>query len=221
MEVTKQDVDHALMLARQYRRRFAPRADRSDCESAALEGLFQASRRYRPEQGDFWVFATSRVIGAIKDEFRTLDYLTRREREHVEYLGDGTLAWRGDDDTFPTMLVSPRRPLSIEQLAYDADEDSAHLRIGGEDGGFDRVEWEQTVYEALEALPERERFVVVCIDLEGYSGEKVGEFLGVTGGRVSQIRAKALSRMRAHLGARLPGRPAAVLAAREAFGASG
>lgn len=66
---------------------------------------------------------------------------------------------------------------------------------GEEDPGYRDIE----LYTEIARLPARERLVVTLVDLEGLPQSKVGEFLGVCEARVSQIRSKALRRMRARL----------------------
>ena len=56
---------------------------------------------------------------------------------------------------------------------------------------------------ALAAMPERDRAVLVQSYIEGLTLSQIGQRLGVTESRVSQIRTKALREARSHLLARL------------------
>jgi len=49
-------------------------------------------------------------------------------------------------------------------------------------------------------LPERERFVVVKREIEGYSNGELAEAFEVTEGRASQLRGAALDQMREQIG---------------------
>ena len=48
----------------------------------------------------------------------------------------------------------------------------------------------------LEALPERERDIVRWYDLEGCTLREIGDRIGVSESRVSQLRSRALTRLR-------------------------
>lgn len=184
------DVDRALRIARVYRKRQAPRAERSDVESAALEGLAQAASKYRPEVGDFWTYAIRRVIGAIRDDLRRVDYLTRTQRRGVHLTDQGTLEW---DDPEAFALAAPTPPVAFEGLALDDLEGD---RFGTVDPGYEEFDLRDALDQALADLPQRERFIVTSVDLEGFTEKSVGELLGVTEGRVSQLRTQAFLRLR-------------------------
>jgi RNA polymerase sigma factor for flagellar operon FliA len=63
----------------------------------------------------------------------------------------------------------------------------------------DRLAQEQAVArlrEAVSALPDREREIIERYDLEGWTLRQIGEGLGVSESRVSQLRSRALVRLR-------------------------
>src|SRR5918995_4504232 len=87
LKLTQEHINRAFRIAGWYGRR-ARRAEISDLESAALEGLAKAARDWDPEQssaGDqiavnnrsFWSFAFTRILGEMRDELRRFDHLTR------------------------------------------------------------------------------------------------------------------------------------------------
>ena len=78
-----------------------------------------------------------------------------------------------------------------------------------EGGNQDQVVLRMRLEKALENLPDRMRQVLVLHDVEGYTHEEIGEFLGVTPGTSKSQLFKARARMRDFLrpGSRKTGRP--------------
>src|SRR4051812_20160926 len=56
-------------------------ADRDVMEGAALRGLLDAVVRYRKQRGKFGTFAAKWIRGAIGDELREMDWITRGHRK--------------------------------------------------------------------------------------------------------------------------------------------
>src|SRR5881409_1386183 len=107
LDVTQEHVDRTFKIARWYGRR-ARRAEISDLESAALEGLAKAARDFDPHvpsrrgrrpqrRRSFWSFAFTRILGEMRDELRRFDHLTRSQRAIVT-----------DDDTGELLLLEER-----------------------------------------------------------------------------------------------------------------
>ncbi len=93
LKLTEDHVARAFKIAHWYGRR-ARRAEVSDLESAALEGLAQAACAFDPDaprrdgrhdggKRSFWTFAFKRILGEMKDELRRFDHLTREQRERT------------------------------------------------------------------------------------------------------------------------------------------
>jgi RNA polymerase sigma factor for flagellar operon FliA len=66
---------------------------------------------------------------------------------------------------------------------------------------LDRTELREALAEAIAALPEREKVVVTLYYYEELTLREIGEVLGVTESRVSQLHTKAILRLRARLAA--------------------
>ena len=69
---------------------------------------------------------------------------------------------------------------------------------------LDETEMREALAEAIARLPEREKLVVTLYYYEELTLREIGEVLGVTESRVSQLHTKAILRMKA----RLAGSPA-------------
>ena len=64
---------------------------------------------------------------------------------------------------------------------------------------IDTVERKDRLVEAIESLPDRERLVIALSYYETLTLREIGEVLGVTESRVSQLHTKAVLGMRGHL----------------------
>jgi RNA polymerase sigma factor for flagellar operon FliA len=73
---------------------------------------------------------------------------------------------------------------------------------------FSRTEQKEAIADAIARLPEREKLVVTLYYYEELTLREIGEVLGVTESRVSQLHTKAILRLKAHLSAAGP--PAAL-----------
>ena len=74
-------------------------------------------------------------------------------------------------------------------------------RAEGPAGVLEQVETREVLAAAVNRLPQRERAVLVHYYVEGLTLAQIGDGLGVTESRISQIHAKALIHLRARLAA--------------------
>ena len=184
-------------------------------------GLLDAIDRFDVSKGfSFQTFAVPRIRGAILDELRKYDWISRTGREKLQRLGkamDQVLQDKGglaDRDLMAVLemdekeyretlelasrsyIVSLDEVIALEdgEVTRDgviADEDAEEASERIEDGDdVDRVKG------ALRRLPEREMQVISLYYYEGLTLKEIGKILGVTESRVSQIHGKALSVLR-------------------------
>ena len=67
---------------------------------------------------------------------------------------------------------------------------------------IDTVELKDRLADAIESLPDRERLVIALYYYETLTLREIGDVLGVTESRVSQLHTKAVLGMRSHLSER-------------------
>ena len=144
--------------------------------SAALFGLTQAAASWRSDRGaSFRTHAYARMHGAMIDELRQRDHLSRHRRKQVQ---GGLIEDPGPpvefDDAHAQALIEPSTPLEDLERA-------------------------DAVRQALDALPGREQFALWLRFQHDCTLGEIGEVLGVTESRVSQIVTRALQRLRARL----------------------
>jgi RNA polymerase sigma factor (sigma-70 family) len=202
-------MDRAFRIARWYGRR-TRRTDLSDLESAALEGLVKAARDWDPERAlrrkraasrtrCFWSFACTKILGEMRDELRRLDHLTRDQREMVTEAAGGVLAIEEESLSW----INPQEPMPLDAPVGTADGEDARSvveLIEEPRNPIDDFEMRDAFCRASAALPERERFVVVKREIEGFSNVELAEAFEVTEGRASQLKGAALEQMREQIG---------------------
>ncbi len=205
-------LDMARRLARKMARRL-PRSVRFDeLESAALLGLTEAATRYDATRGEpFVAYAAKRVRGAILDELRRCDILTRRGREGARRLEEATR----------TVELRAGRPATTDEIAKEmglsTDEVSrARARLSApalvpiedardlprtEDSDAPdelciRSQEKAALADALKKLPERDLMVLSMYFQDSLTLKEIGDVLGVSESRACQIRGRALRALR-------------------------
>jgi RNA polymerase sigma factor for flagellar operon FliA len=201
--------------------------DDGDLVSYGLLGLISAIDRYEPgREIKFETYAIARIRGAIIDELRALDWVPRsvrsRARQIERAIGEleAKLGRAPTDDE-----IAVRVGITVEELE-DSLTDISRSAIGAldelwsvsgegdqvslldtlEDTGsvkpaeaLDEVEVKETLADAISRLPEREKIVVTLYYYEELTLREIGEVLGVTESRVSQLHTKAVLRLKSRI----------------------
>jgi RNA polymerase sigma factor for flagellar operon FliA len=200
--------------------------EESDLISYGLLGLIGAIERFDLEREiKFETFAVARVKGAIIDELRSLDWVPRsvraraREVEKAHQELEATLQRSPTDeemanklhisvDEFQDILleIANSSVLALDDLWTFADpEGSSQVSVLDtirDPGAVDpeaeahASELKDRLADAIESLPERERLVIALYYYENLTLREIGEVLGVTESRVSQLHTKAVLGLR-------------------------
>jgi RNA polymerase sigma factor for flagellar operon FliA len=205
-------------------RRLPAHVHRDDLLSAAMLGLAQAARSWDPERGaSFERHAATRIRGALLDELRGSDWASRSVRARARRmqqasdeltlrLGRAPTATElatelGTDAGAVHKLVEDvHRATVLNYESIVADGDADDLLPSGEHAPDQLlVDRERRAYlsDAVLALPERLRSVVIGYFYEERPMLEIAAELGVTESRVSQLRAEALILLRDGLNAHL------------------
>ena len=209
LRLTQEHVDRALRIAHWYGRR-TRRAELSDLESAALEGLAKAARDWDPDRAlrrrrpagrkrSFWSFACTKIVGEMRDELRRFDHLTRDQRAMVTEDASGELALEQENLSW----INPHEPLPLDATVATQDGEAARSiveLIEEPRNPIDDFELRDAFCRAGADLGERELFVVVKREIEGFSNIELAKAFDVTEGRASQLRGAALEQMRDQIG---------------------
>ena len=197
--------------------------DFEDILSFGVLGLLDAVDRFEPERGFcFQTFAVPRIRGAILDELRRFDWISRSGREKLQKFErtlEDIAKTNGNTDDKSLMSAmgmdeqSYRDLLEIASRSYIVSLDDVLAIEDGDMQREDTIEDEQpsaldlieedeeveSVVGALKKLPERERTLLSLYYYEGLTLKEIGLVLGVTESRVSQLHGRALSLLRAEL----------------------
>ncbi len=187
---------------------------RNDLVSAGMLGLAQAARSFDPERGiAFDRFASTRIRGALLDELRGRDWASRSVRAKARTMQHATEELTAKLGRTPTnnevaevLNIDPEivhklvddvhraTVLNYESLAVDGDAES-FIAMASMDSPEDAIvdrERKAFLTDAVAALPERLRLVVIGYFFEERSMQDLADELGVSESRVSQLRAEAL-----------------------------
>ena len=201
--------------------------DEGDLVSYGLLGLIGAIERYKPElEIKFETYALSRIKGAIIDELRALDWVPRsvrsRAREIERAVGEleAKLGRAPDDDEIAGKIGITTGELEdslteISRTSIAALDELWTVSAGGDQialidtieddtlpdpqAALGATELREAMGEAIARLPEREKLVVTLYYYEELTLREIGEVLGVTESRVSQLHTKAILRLKARL----------------------
>ncbi len=205
-----------------------PNIDPEDLHSYGIFGLVDTVEKFEPERGvKFETYAIARIRGAMFDGLREQDWVPRTVRQKARRLErtiaelEAKLGRSATDaevceamDMTPdeyAALLSEIRGASIVSLdewwAPEGDDDKG-VSLGEllEDpnaeplgAAVEAEQVEQLLGEVIEALPERERLIITLYYYEGLTLKEIGQVLGVTESRVSQLHTRAIVRLRARL----------------------
>ena len=201
--------------------------DEQDLVSYGLLGLIGAIERFDPDREiKFETFAMARIRGAIIDELRSLDWVPRSVRTRARQIERAIAVLERELLRAPTdQEIAKKLGISEEELEESLHEISrssvaALDELWSPSGSGDQIalidtirdesepdpelsleqsEVKEALAEAISSLPEREKLVVTLYYYEELTLREIGEVLGVTESRVSQLHTKAILRLKAHL----------------------
>lgn len=186
---------------------------RDELVSAAMAGLAQAARAFDPgRHADFSHYASARIRGALLDELRNRDWATRSVRSKARRMQTATEELTATLGRMPTTAELAESmgvtTGALSALSNDVHRsvvlnyDSVALEGGGEwllpadnqSPDLVLLERERRAYllDAVAALPERLRHVVLGSFFEERSVQQLADDLGVSPSRISQMRAEAM-----------------------------
>jgi len=186
--------------------RIPPFMELDELIQVGMIGLLEAARAFNPTKGiEFESFALSRVRGAILDEVRQLSYLPRSavafnksenqatnalaselgraptQAELADHMGDDLELFqkrRGNAKRFETLSME----VMTDEVMGIADE-----RTRQPDAIVEHEQFMGAVTDAIAELPERDQLLMSLYYVEELNLKEIGEILGVTESRISQL----------------------------------
>jgi len=205
-------------IASHLKARVPPFMELDELIQVGMVGLLEAARAFDPTKGiEFEGFAHLRVKGAMIDEIRRLSFLPRSavtfnrdttvatqalaselgraptEAELAEHLGKDLDVYqkeRGHAKRFETVSIEAVND-EVLGIADDAQRQPEAM--------VEEAEFMQAVTDAITHLPEREQLVMQLYYVEELNLKEIGEVLGVSESRISQILTAVVKKPRTQL----------------------
>ncbi len=195
-----------------------------DLIQVGMMGLMDALTRFDANQGvQFEIFAGQRIRGAMLDDMRANDWMSRGSRKSQKEIGKASLILEHrlgrapmeseiakemgiPLEDYQSLLYQVRgtQIVHLEDLSSVEDEDS-FLDRHVSDPGADPIkflldhELRVALVEAIKSLPEREQHIMAMYYEEDMNLKEIAAVLGVTESRVSQIHSQSIARLRVKL----------------------
>jgi len=199
-----------------------------DLASAGVVALMRAVEDFDLERGlEFTTFAVPRIRGAMFDELREHDTVPRSVRQRANAIEAACVELRQKGEKTPSIdEIAAAVGISVQEVertmsavglrSYLSLEAFSHGPAGGQDQIIESTpdvqattplaalmaqERDRLLTEAVARLPETDRRVITLYYRDGLMLKEIAAVLSVSKARVSQIHARALFRLRAHIAA--------------------
>ena len=202
--------------------------EQGDFVSSGVFGLIDAIEKFDPDRSNkFETYAITRIRGAMIDELRALDWIPRSVRQKARAVERAYATLEASHRRSPSEAevaghmgisqgelhgifsqLSLANVVALEELLHVGGEGGDRLSLMDtlEDTSADNPvevaedrELRLLLARAINSLPEREKTVITLYYYEGLTLAEIGQVLGVTESRVSQIHSKSVLHLRAKL----------------------
>jgi RNA polymerase sigma factor for flagellar operon FliA len=214
------------IIAYQVAMNLPPHIELDDLISAGTVGLLESIERFDAARGvQFNTYASIRIRGAILDELRRMDWMTRSMRDKSNQL----------EKAYVEMERRHGRPAEAEEVAgfLEISTDELYSLLGKvsalsvfnlediglshRDEGMDILECikdpdgvdpfiaarlnevKKLVAEAVSALPEKEKLIISLYYYDELTLREIGEVLEITESRVCQLHSQTMHRLKGRL----------------------
>jgi RNA polymerase sigma factor for flagellar operon FliA len=200
-------------VAGRLRTRLPENVDADDLVSDGVLGLMDAIERFEPDRGlSFQTFAVPRIRGAIIDGMRAMDFVPRSVRDKLRTVQRAQLALEERLGRAPEeeelaretgLPVATLRDLGRQGSSNHANLDDFDLADELSNAAEHRIEEgavTASVMQAVEGMAERDQILIALYYFEGLTLAEIGQVLGVTESRVSQLHRRAMTTLREKMG---------------------
>jgi len=212
-------------LAHHMMAKLPPSVEVDDLIQVGLIGLSDALTRYEAAQGvQFETFATQRIRGAMLDELRGNDWMSRSSRKGQK---DIEVAMRrlehrlGRTPLESEIAAEMGLPLSeyqellgkvrgtqlvyLEDMSRNGEDDDSYLDRHVADNEADPLNvlrdqrMRQSLVGAIKGLPEREQYIMSMYYEQDMNLKEIAAVLDITESRVCQLHSQSIARLRAKM----------------------
>ncbi|RYF06912.1 MAG: RNA polymerase sigma factor FliA [Comamonadaceae bacterium] len=202
-----------------------PNVELDDLIQVGMMGLSEALTRYEASQGvQFETFATQRIRGAMLDELREGDWMSRSSRksqkeiEHAlhrmeQKLGRSPLESEIAEELglsledYQSLLGKVRgtQLVYLEDMSRGDDDEEGFLDRHVADSEADPMavlrdqRLKASLVTAIKSLPEREQYIMGMYYEHDMNLKEIAAVLGVTESRVCQLHSQSIARLRAKM----------------------
>jgi RNA polymerase sigma factor for flagellar operon FliA len=197
--------------------------DKSELRSLGLFGLFDAIQKFDPDQGvQFDTYSSIRIHGAMMDGLRKEDWLPRSRREQTKRLTKTSAALEQRLFRAPTRTELAQKMqmketeidhirreayegtiLSMEQhTKQDETNNGSMLTFSSQalatqpDYIMENREMKEQLVQAIKELKKNEQLVISLYYMEELTFTEIGEVLGLSTSRISQIHKQSVLRLK-------------------------
>jgi RNA polymerase sigma factor for flagellar operon FliA len=208
--------------------RLPPHICKDELIGPGIIGLFDAIEKFDSTKGiQFKTYANLRIKGAILDELRKMDWISRSVRRNINRLEDVIRvlelkldrAPRDDEiaeemgldiDSYYKMISKSCgvNLLSLDELMIDGSTPKISKQVSDVPSPFDDLkikEIKNFISKALTTLSKKEQLVMSLYYYDELTLKEIAKVLNLTESRISQIHSKAIIRLRVKMRAYFEG----------------
>ncbi|HQW58497.1 MAG TPA: RNA polymerase sigma factor FliA [Gammaproteobacteria bacterium] len=201
--------------------RLPPSVQLEDLIQAGMIGLLEASKNYDFSKGaSFETYASIRIRGSMLDEIRKGDWAPRSVHRNTRRIAEAIRKIENQEGRDPRNFeVAKNLNINLDEyhrLLQDSNGSRmyAFYDVGLNEEiisegmavtslspleGLQQDDFKNSLARGIETLPEREQLVLRLYYDEELNLRKIGDILGVSESRVSQIHSQAMSRLQSRL----------------------
>jgi len=210
-------------LAHQMIAKLPANVELDDLIQVGMIGLNDALSRFDAGHGvQFETFATQRIRGAMLDELRGGDWMSRGDRRHQRSIESAVHKLEQKLQRAPSeseiademgMMLADYQELlgkvrgtqlfHLEDLSGDDGDDFLDRHVADEAANplamLQDLRMREALVEAIGRLPEREQYVMSMYYEQDMNLKEIAAVLGVTESRVCQLHSQSIARLRSKL----------------------
>ena len=202
--------------------RLPPNISKDELVGPGVLGLFDAIDKFDSKRGiKFRTYANLRIKGAILDELRKMDWISRSVRRNIHRIEDAirTLELKlgrepKDDEIAEEMgldmdsyyrMISRAHGvnlLSLDELMLDGTTPKIAKQVSDQPSPIDELkvkEIKSIIFKALSTLSKKEQIIMSLYYYDELTLKEIAKVLNLTESRISQIHSKVIIKLRVKL----------------------